>query len=136
VDSDTKFYRVRWRFDYLNRPSTYGIWNVPGPAANQACFQNKEGMIRASIEGEDVKTREIKALAECDGHDFRNFQWMAVGRMLHMPRAGESMKPLTNLVGMKLLTTNDEYRVYGTGAVEKVPLPESHKMINFATYGK
>lgn len=130
-------YRLRWRFDFANRPSKYGMWNAPGPGAStQAWSQNKEGMVRASVEGEDLRTKETKILAQCDGHDFRNFQWMAVGRLRGFPTDTANVRPITHLVGMKILTTDTEICVFGSGQVETAPLPEPIKQMHFATYGK
>lgn len=83
-----------------------------------------------------MKTHHIRTLAECDGHDFRNFQWMAIGRMRGFPSDAADVKPITHLVGMKILTTNSEIIVYGNGSVETKPLPDGVKNVNFATYGK
>jgi len=44
-------YRLRWRFDYANRPTKVGKWSHPGTTREtQAKYQAKEGLVRAAIE--------------------------------------------------------------------------------------
>ncbi len=128
-------YLLRWRYDYPNK-IICGMWSNPGEhPSNKAWCQNKEGLIRASIEGKDILTKKILVLAECDGHDFRNFQWIAAARVPAMSVKGD-YTPLTQLVGMKLLTTDRELSVFDTGQTQDNALKNGEKELNFATYGK
>lgn len=130
-----KRYTLRWRYDFRDRPAVYGMWGNPGNGpGNQAWAQNKEGLSRAAVEAKDLDTKEIITLAECDGHDFRNFQWMAIAKV-PMNFKGQ-ITPTSQLVGMKLLTTDFEISVFANGVVKKQPLPESEKKLHFATYGR
>jgi len=130
-----KFYTLRWRFDFRDRASVYGMWGNPGKhAGNQAWAQNKEGLVRASVEAKDLATSTIMTLAQCDGHDYRNFQWVAIARV--NPGFKGETTPRPQLIGMKLLTTDKEITVYANGVVKERPLPESEKKTNFATYGR
>lgn len=127
-------YLLRWRYDYPNG-SKMGMWSNPGDRkANQAWCQNKEGLVRASIEGKDLVTKEIKTLAECDGHEFRVFQWMAAAKIPVGLRG--SVKPASQLVGMKILTSEKEIAIFDTGQKAERNLPEGDKKLNFKTYGK
>lgn len=131
----TKLYDLRWRFDFAGRPSRYGKWSNPGKSDElKACYQNKEGLVRASIEGQSVLTQEITTLAECDGHDFVNFQWMAVA-MTPATLVGLA-KPVHALVGLKIITRELELGVASDGSVAKRVRPEAEKRINFATFGR
>ena len=131
----TKKYELRWRFDYAGRPSKYGKWSSPGTTPElQAWTHNKEGLARASIEGWNVLTQEIKTLAECDGWNFVNFQWMAVA-MTPASAVGIA-KPVHALVGLKIVTRDDDLVVLASGDAEIVPRPEAEKKLHFATFGR
>jgi hypothetical protein len=95
-----------------------------------AYFQNKEGLVRASVEGKDILTREIKTLAECDGWDYVNFQWMAELRM-RSDGYGTSQH-----VGLKLVTRDFWIEVYARGNVLRVPRTEEDKNYHYATFGR
>jgi hypothetical protein len=127
-------YLLRWRYDYPEG-SAYGMWSNPGThKSNQAWCQNKEGLVRASVEGKDLVTKKVVTLAECDGHSFRVFQWMAAARVPGMITG--SIKPMSQLIGMKLLTADRELSVFDTGYVHDKPLGNGERLLNFATYGK
>ena len=127
-------YLLRWKYDYASG-NRAGMWSRPGNTpATQAWANNKEGIVRASIEGKDLKTNQVVTLAECDGHDFRTFQWSAVSRV-NLGISG-SQTPIPVLVGMKLLTSDHEIEVLVDGQVIRTPLKKGVRNLNFATYGK
>lgn len=129
-------YDLRWRFDFLGRASRYGMWNNPGDNdCDKAAFQNKEGLVRASVEGKHRRTFEIKPLAECDGWDFVNFEWMAA--CIAPALFKEEVAPNQHyLVGLKIKTREDEIEVYPTGTVNKVPRTAEDKSYHYATFGR
>lgn len=124
-------YLLRWRFDFVGRASVFGMWNSP---VNTAWNQNREGLTRASIEGKDVLTKQTVTLVECDGHDFRNFQWLAIARV--NPGMRGSVSPVPEHIGLKILTTNEEVSVLVTGQCARRTLSEPEKGIQFATFGR
>lgn len=131
----TKLYDLRWRFDFVSRPTRWGKWSAPGKTPEmQAWCNNGEGLVRASIEGRHAITQEIKTLAECDGHDFVNFQWLAVA-MTPASLVGIA-KPVHALVGLKIVTRETEIGVAADGSVATRVRPEAEKRINFATFGR
>ena len=108
-------YKLRWRFDYINRPPKYGIWSMAtGKPSDSAYSQPKDGLLTASIEGKDVHTKEIKRLADCPGQDFRMFQWVATASMPAVSGL-VSYTPRSTLVGLKLITRNEVIEVLNTG---------------------
>jgi hypothetical protein len=124
---------LRWRFDFFGRPSKYGQWNRPGTTPEtQAWCQNKEGLVRASIEGKNMVTKEIETLAECDGHDFVNFQWMAAAKMKPFFKGTANVAHF--LVGLKIITRDSAVEVYPNGEVRKNERTE--KNVQYATFGK
>lgn len=124
-------YLLRWRFDYLNRTTKIGQWSR-GATLEQdmAYFQNKEGVIRAAIEGKHQVSREVRILAECDGHDFVNFQWMAEFRG-NVKGGGSS-----HHTGLKLVTRDFWIEVYARGFQIKKPRTEEDKKFHYATFGR
>lgn len=135
-DTTTKKYDLRWRFDFNgNRPAVYGKWSAPGSTPQvQAWNKNREGLVLASIEAREVGTnREFKILS-VDGHDFVNFQWVAVA-MVPYTLAGK-VQPRHALAGLKIVARDVEYVVFADGTGEKRIRPEAEKTINFATFGR
>ena len=126
------FYLLRWRFDYLDRPTKYGQWSRPATLVSDMAYaQHKEGIVRASVEGKDVETREVRILAECDGWDFVNFQWMAEFR------AGSDGYGSHRHVGLKLVTRENWIEVYVRGGIVKVvPRTEEDKNFQYAIFGR
>lgn len=123
-------YLLRWKFDYASRPSRAGMWDNPGKLdTDKACFNNKDDVICAKIEGKNYLTRETVVLAEIKGENFMNFQWLANAYLT----PGTST-PRTVLTGMKIVSRYEEIEVFKNGKINKKPL--SNDNINFATYGR
>jgi hypothetical protein len=128
-------YLLRWRFDYPSGTKT-GLWSRPGEHNSAKAWANHHaGLLRASIEAKDVRTKEIKPLAECDGHDFRSFQWVAVAKTPAIAFKG-SVTPATSIAGMRLLTSGKDILVLNNGSVRETPLSEGKKKLHFENYGK
>lgn len=71
-------YLLRWRFEYKDHAPRYGAWSSQGTTKElYAWCQPKENLSVAIIEGKDVKSRLIKPLLVCEGHNFVNFEWVA-----------------------------------------------------------
>lgn len=129
------FYDMRWRFDYVDRPSAYGPWSRPSNDPElQAWNKNREGLVRACVEGKDRVSGECKVLAECDGWDFINFQWIAQAAQ-SMALIGK-VPPVHTLLGMNLVTRDCNFVCLPTGQVRKVARPEAEKKIQLATFGR
>lgn len=129
----TRRLSLRWRFDFSGRPAKYGQWDKPGETPEtQAWCQNKEGLVRASIEGKDVVTKELVTVAECDGWDFVNFQWMAAAIVKPFFRGTANAAHF--LTGLKLITREKAFEAYPTGEMRLIDRTE--KNINYATFGR
>jgi hypothetical protein len=124
-------YLLRWRFDFHGKAAVFGMWSNP---FNTAWNQNREGLARASIEVKSNKTSLTQTAVECDGHDFRNFQWLVLSRV--NPSFRGSVTPRAEHVGLKILTTNEEISVLIDGQCARRKLTEEEKGIQFATFGK
>lgn len=126
---------LRWRYDFKDGRVRLGMWNDSGKhRTNQAWANSGEGLIRAAIEAKDLATRKIKVAAECDGHNFRNFQWLALSKMPGMMSGTATLT--THNVGLRIMTADTAVDVYIDGQIKKRPLTDGEKNINFATYGK
>lgn len=134
-DADST-YMVRWRFDFLDKPTKVGFWGRPGDqktGEGMAAFANGSGMVRAAIEGKDCGGGAIRTLVEVDGHDFCNFQWMAAAK--YALGGGHQVLPV-KLLGMKLVSREYEYWAFATGLVHREPRTEQDKSYHYATYGR
>jgi hypothetical protein len=97
-------YRLRWRFDYVNRPSKVGMWLFASNKPEEmACFQNTEGLLRAAVECESLLTWKTEIVVECDGHDFVEFRWVNAVSVNPLALQGSVTSPGT-LVGLELIT--------------------------------
>lgn len=130
-------YLLRWRFDFGNgRPEKYGQWSRPATRnEDMAAFVNKDGIVRAAIEGKDIETREVRVLAECDGWDFVNFQWMAEARM-GFGAAAPGPLAAHRLVGLKLVTREVELQVNEAGDVHVAARSEEDKKFHYEGFGR
>ena len=129
-------YLLRCRFDFANRPTWFSQWDKSGDMpCDKACFQNKEGLIRAAIEGKDRDTRQTVVLAECDGHDFNNFEWAATAPMAGMAVKGSQQLVTTN-VGLILVTRSERVIIGMDGSCKIETRSEEDKKFHFAGFGK
>lgn len=131
-------YKLRWRFEWPDRPAKYGMWSSPGPKGDdttKAWCNNKEGLTLAAIEAKHVETKETKIIVACDGYDFINFEWMAAAYMNPMGIRG-SITPLTRLLGICLVTREFRFEVFHDGILRKTERTQEEKNINYATFGR
>lgn len=122
---------LRWRYDFVGKSAVFGMWNS---SHISAWDRNGPGLVRASIEVKDLATSKTFTRVECDGHDFRTFQWLTIARIT--PNFKGSISPRPEHVGLQLLSTNYKYTVLINGQVVKEDLLESERTLNFATYGR
>jgi hypothetical protein len=126
-----QLFLLRWRFDYPGKAPVIGMWNS---SAIEAWNKNKEGLVRASVEVKDTVTKKTFTRVECDGHDFRNFQWLTLARV--NPNFRGSVTPRPEHIGLQLLTTDRKFTVLINGKVQTEFLTEDEKSLNFATFGR
>lgn len=127
---------LRWRFDYSDsKPSKFGYWMNSGDDDHgKASLQDKTNLLRACIEGKDIKTRKTICLTECDGHEFVNFQWLAYCHA-NINIKGTVKLP-TMLVGMAMITTDYKILVYSDGRINVEKRTEVEKSQNLAGFGQ
>lgn len=117
-------YRLRWRFDFIDKPSRYGIWN--GASANfndSAVSVNKTGLVRAIIEGEKIGEWVPKVLFEMDGNEYVTSQWirLANASMLMDKNVNSAALP-SSLIGLAMLSSTKKYIIYvdGRGVIQNL----------------
>src|SRR3990172_4226027 len=94
-------YLLRWRFDFSDKPTRYGVWNS---SIEPAWSVNKNNLVRASIEGKDMQTRETRIIAECDGWDFVNFEWVAATPIhIGLIQKYQNVKFIGSICGLSLV---------------------------------
>jgi hypothetical protein len=102
--------RLRWRFDFVNKPSKVGYWSRPGDQhGGHAWSVDKTGLLRAAIEAEDTRTWKELVAAECDGHDFINFEWIGGTTAPMAPLRPVTLEP--QIIGMRLHTREKVFSV-------------------------
>lgn len=122
------FYRLRWRFDFADKPTKYGLWNLSSNnPSDQACYVNKNGLVRASIEGENVITYELKTFFECDGHDYVTCKGEAFVRVSNVLGFNGKHQPRVNISGISFITRDKRVTVHCNGDVESRDLTAEEK---------
>jgi hypothetical protein len=128
-----QLYLLRCRFDFINRPTWASQWDKSGPNdTDMACYQNKNGLLRAAIEGKDFFSKKIKILAQCEGQDFCNFEWAATVAA----SAGATGKIEATNVGLVLVTRYERLTIYKTGKAQIEMRSEEDQKMHLAGYGK
>lgn len=135
IQTHNKFYFLRWRFDFHGSASRFGMWSDPGnQLVHGAWKQTRIGLsvARAIIEGKDFLSRQISVLADVPGQDFVMFEWNATAVI--NPFGGSPKNHRIN--GLSIVARDRVVTVGIDGKVTVKPLPNSHKTIQFSTYGK
>lgn len=118
----TPFMRLRWRFDFADRPSKYGQWNYASQddVKAMAAFVNKTGLIRASIESEKVASWSIRTMFECDGHEYASMEWVSAASIPLFDKKSY-IRP-GQMIGLSILTATRKTTVYIDGQIKTRPL--------------
>lgn len=122
-----RMYRLRWRFDFVDGRVKRGIWmDSSGKKCDGASHVNKNGLIRACIEGEHVKTFETVTFVEVEGPRYVSTQWDMVARMRTGFR-GEK-------IGLSFLTDKEKVSVLVNGQVGMRDLTQEERKFKLAEY--
>lgn len=127
-------YLLRWRLDYINKPSKVGMWMQHGPnESDRASAQSLDGLLFARIEGKEHSTRNTTVLAECSSQDFCLFQWHAAQIFDPSFRA----KSLPSIIGLRMVTRHGDILVWMDGTMDIVKEDEVQKQYqNFQAFGR
>ncbi len=135
-------FSLRWGFAYRGRRNKYGMWDKSGTYIKGlkhidqtvAWCQTKENLTVAYIEVKNLKTREVKKIVACDGHNFVNFEWSAI-TPLPMPGKVE-IKVAGEIYGLVLVTRDERITVLRNGKVEVRKRTESEQTLQYSGFGK
>lgn len=124
-------YRLRWRFDFIDRPSKFGIWNgASNNFSDSAAAVNKSGLIRAIIEGEKTGDWVVRPLLEMDGHAYVTSQWVRLANASQLMSSDVQKASLpSSLVGLSFLSSDKKYTVYVDGTCSVIDLPKNRMNI-------
>lgn len=107
-------WQFRWRFEFASKPTKTGQWNGASRPEDMAAFVNKEGLLRAIVEGKHWLTKEVRWFAECPGVDFINFEHLAV-------RISNEQTVRHFVYGMRLRSRNELITCTADGRVVSEP---------------
>jgi hypothetical protein len=122
-------YRLRWRFDFRDRPTRRGPWDGGSDRAEDSAWAvPKDGLLRAVVEAEDRETFQTFTAAAVEGQDYATAQWEIHSRI---PGLGvhRVMTPRPVVHGLSLLTRDERVTVLVSGEVRRRPLtPDERAM--------
>ena len=114
-------YRLRWRFDFNGKNTKYGGWNSASTnPRDMAAFVNKEGLVRASIEGEKIKGYALKTFVEIQGSEYVSCSWI-MAASLPVFNAGR-FTTSGAVIGMAMFTETEVTKVFVDGQVFVQPI--------------
>lgn len=136
IDLVKHHYRLRWKFVFNNNKATKcGMWNAQdNEPKNAAWCVNKEYLSRAIVEYEDISTYKTGYFADCPGHDFVNFEWIAVVPMSTASSGTERFEP--TIVGLTLVTRELKVHVYTDGSHRVEVRSIEEQLVQLAGFGK
>lgn len=123
---------LRWRFDFSNhKPTRTGQWGIAHShePSKMAAFVNKEHLTRACVEGMNQETGQILIMAECDGHEYVNFKWLAEVRH-------NDCGTTSAITGLMLVTREQQISVSGTGQIHVEQRPDEDKTFHYEGFGR
>jgi hypothetical protein len=98
---------------------------------DSAVSVNKDGLVRACIEGENIQGYAVKVLFEMPGHEYMTAQWVRTCNAAPIlnPKVSGALKLHSELMGLALISETKKFTVYvdGTGSIHELP-PERRKI--------
>jgi len=135
-------YRIRWRYDWVNRAPLYGQWSMTTKnEVDQAWNKQKDGLLWASVEGKTIDYKTV-TLCQVPGQDFCFFQFHAVNRVplrLVDTKDGQKLKTspgLTEIHGIVVVMRTEKIFVFDTGHIFREPRTAEDLAFKYAAYGK
>lgn len=126
-------WRLRWCFDYHDKPTRTGAWNSHkenDPHAS-ALMQTKSGLMFAAIEAQDRDKTKIVRLCECVSSEFCNFEWVATASVSPHFKNGAEQVTRPVIVGLKIVTRNNEITVFVNGDIETSKRQYEDKLFHY-----
>lgn len=125
--------RLRWRFEYTNRPARWGGWDgvLPQGDPGTAALQPKDGLKWAIIEGESIFTQEGFRIVEIPGADYAHTQWEGHVRSLPFGWAEAAVTFTPKIHGMSMWTNQEKITAFIDGRVTRRPLTPEERRFQF-----
>jgi len=103
-DFSKKFFRVRWALFYESGSFVYGPWNLkPTNKAEQASFQPREGLERAELHAQDLRSQETHRVEVCPGSEYKEFRLIGGGVMPLVDFGNAAHRMEAMVVGIQLI---------------------------------
>lgn len=128
AQTDSPKLRLRWRFEYLDKPAKYGAWDYTGNDPELSAWrQPREGLLMAILEAKTIHGTILR-MVECPGPDYCNFQWEIEAKL-----RANSMN--YRQIGLTLISRTHRYTIYMNGQSE-ITERQSDDFDNHYEYGK
>lgn len=122
------FYRLRWKFEFLNKPTKIGCWDLASDRPEDAAWRvDKTGLVRAVVEGEDMVTCEQKELLEVFGDEYVSCTGEVFSRVPGGGFIDRTVTPVAHLYGVSFLTRSEKITVLRDGTIERRDLTDEEK---------
>lgn len=123
-----EFFRLRWRFDFTDGRIKYGVWNgASNLESDSAWCVKKDGLLRAVIEGENMRNYSLVTFVEIEGSRYVSAEWIGYARIGNPFAVKHAVTPRTHIGGLSMLTDAEKISVYVNGKVEVRDLTEEEK---------
>jgi hypothetical protein len=114
--------RLRWRLDFKDKPSIFGVWNEKTPHKSDKIWsQNKKDLIQVTIEAEDIRTKQINPMVSLGAWDFVTMTVEAYTRVRAMGRQSAAF------AGLSLISSKWKVSCWVDGKITK-------KVVDFDEY--
>ncbi len=122
-------FRLRWCFDFANKPTRYGGWNdtrqLEGITNEMAWTVNKDGLIQARIQGEKLGEGINRTLFEMDGHEYSSARWVTAAAVGGWWSGTKTVSP--TVIGLTMIGRDKAATIYVDGTGSMLPLTEYEK---------
>lgn len=115
---------LRWALYFKDGKTEFGNWMSDD---KPACFVNKTGLLAARIERADRKAGKFFPVVECDGHDFRDFEFVKLASLASRRNY---------LVGLTMITNDEKVTVIIDGKINVRKLTDEEKYSPRAADGR
>ena len=127
-----KKFSLRWRFDFAASPSVFSCWDYSAPNFEAWRYGQKNGLLRACIEGKDLLTKETILLAESGHEDFCLFQWNAAAAMI----LGQQGKLNAHNIGLTMVMRREKVTILIDGSAQITARSEAEQNAHYETFGR
>lgn len=130
LKTNQPFRYMRWRFEYMDKPSMVGAWDDSAPEESAKAYkQSRKNLLFAIVEAKDFNGG-IHRVFECLGQDFCNFQWEVAAQLNTNGQPGRH-----RIIGLTLVSRTHRATLFHNG-LTSVEKREKDDLDNHYLYGK